>query len=97
MVITSRLFSFITCSIARTYWQGQVRWLPARAERSNVVLAYHKRLTSLDEDTRFDAASHWARYESVVSVFLLVVPRLIIRIMRPVTLKDGSLEAVRRS
>lgn len=54
------------------YWEPYWNYIPA-SERSNMMTAYHKRLTSDDEKVRLEAARIWSKWEAATS-FLYVDP-----------------------
>jgi proline iminopeptidase len=43
-------------------WEDYAHFIP-EAERENLVAAYHKRLTGVDESERLEACTRWARWE----------------------------------
>jgi len=47
-------------------WADYANFIPA-AERDNLLLAYHRRLFSSDEQTRLAAARAWSRWEAATS------------------------------
>ncbi|PIS09761.1 MAG: prolyl aminopeptidase [Bdellovibrio sp. CG10_big_fil_rev_8_21_14_0_10_47_8] len=48
------------------YWEKYLNYIPAN-ERTNMMKAYHQRLTSPDEKIRLEAARIWSQWESATS------------------------------
>ncbi len=65
------LYSSGASEIFPEAWQQFISHIPAD-ERSNLVDAYYRRLTSDDEETRLKAAIEWTRWEASV---MYLVPR----------------------
>jgi proline iminopeptidase len=56
-------------------WEKYWNYIPEN-ERGNLIKAYHKRLTSADENTRLEAARVWSKWEASAS-YLFVSPEAV--------------------
>jgi proline iminopeptidase len=59
-------FLFFSHFLAAKAWEKYLNHIPPN-ERSDLVLAYHKRLTSSDPKVRLDAARAWTLWEGSTS------------------------------
>lgn len=57
------------------FWETYWNYIPAN-ERHDMVTAYHKRLTSPDENIRLEAARVWSKWEASTS-YLMVTPEAV--------------------
>jgi proline iminopeptidase len=63
------LYSYGASEIMAEQWDDFTGLIP-EGERGDLVKAYHKRLTSDDEDTRLAAAREWSLWEGTVATLL---------------------------